>query len=112
METKSNFRLPLNVQPTHYKISLEPDLDNFTFSGIETIAVNIFEATDCVVLNATELKIHNAKIVDSSGESYSTVGITYDEKLERVSLIFGQIMSSGQYSIQLEFSGYLNDQLR
>ena len=112
MGNKSNFRLPDNVRPTAYKVSFEPDLEKFTFYGSETIELSVFETTDRIVLNAIELEIQSAIIVDSDGNSYTPFEITYDEKLERVSLILDQSISVGNYSLQIEFSGYLNDQLR
>ena len=35
--------LPTNVRPLSYDITLEPDLEEFTFLGAETIEVEILE---------------------------------------------------------------------
>ena len=50
-------RLPSNVVPERYEISLTPDLRAFTFAGEENVAVRVIAATAEVVLNALELEI-------------------------------------------------------
>ncbi len=50
-------RLPRTVVPRHYELHLEPDLQNFTFSGEETVAITVSEPTAEVILNAAELEI-------------------------------------------------------
>ena len=38
---RKNVRLSKYIVPSEYKIELKPDLENFTFSGIETINLSI-----------------------------------------------------------------------
>ena len=37
------FRLPLNVVPTHYDITLKSDLETLRFSGTATIDLDVLE---------------------------------------------------------------------
>ena len=53
----SEYRLPSNVVPERYEISLTPDLRAFIFAGEETVSVRVVSATAEVVLNALELEI-------------------------------------------------------
>src|SRR6202048_5393167 len=53
----SEYRLPSNVVPERYEISLTPDLRAFTFAGEETVSLRLVSATAEVVLNALELEI-------------------------------------------------------
>ena len=53
----TEYRLPSNVVPERYEISLTPDLRAFTFAGEENVAVRVIAATAEVVLNALELEI-------------------------------------------------------
>ncbi|KAJ3049254.1 hypothetical protein HDU99_008951, partial [Rhizoclosmatium hyalinum] len=48
--------------PSNYKIWLEPNFETFTFIGTVSIAVDVKEATDKVVLNSKNLTIHVARI--------------------------------------------------
>ena len=34
-------RLPTSVKPSHYKLELEPDLENFTFNGSVDINIDV-----------------------------------------------------------------------
>ena len=36
-----DYRLPTTVVPSRYDLRLEPDLDNATFSGEETVTVDV-----------------------------------------------------------------------
>ena len=56
------YRLPPHVVPTRYDLRLEPDLTAFTFTGKETVALTIREATLEIVFNAVELHIADATI--------------------------------------------------
>ena len=38
MTSTNEWKLPTNVRPTLYTLTLEPDLEDFTFTGSETIA--------------------------------------------------------------------------
>ncbi len=46
MQTKKqdNVRLPKHVFPQHYKLSIRPDMEAFTFSGEETISLTLNKA--------------------------------------------------------------------
>ena len=74
-------RIPKNVVPTHYNISLAPDLENLTFTGSEIITVEITSTTCCIVLNALELDVTKAyfekpDVAVTALEFYFTFGRT------------------------------------
>ena len=52
-----NVRLSKNVVPIEYDIQLKPDLENFTFEGIETITLSILKSTKILTLHSKELEI-------------------------------------------------------
>ena len=43
--------------PTHYTLTLTPDLKTATFSGVEAIDVNIKQPTNSITLNAIEISL-------------------------------------------------------
>ena len=58
--------LPPNVRPMSYDITLEPDLEAFTFLGAETIDVEVLEPTASVELNCIEIAIRSCR-ADAGG---------------------------------------------
>ena len=105
------YRLPRTVVPSRYDIRLEPDLTTLTFRGEETIAVDVAEPVGEIVLNAVELAVDEAVVVDARGaEQRATVGL--DEAAERCRLAFATPLAAGRGRLRLVFRGTLNDKLR
>jgi puromycin-sensitive aminopeptidase len=105
------FRLPRNVIPAHYDLHLEPDLDTFTFEGSVSIRVGITETLDEIVLNAAEIEM---KTMALRGEDTDipVTGVTYDEEYARATLKLAEPASPGTYTLDLTYTGLINDQLR
>src|SRR5262249_50063818 len=104
------FRLPRTVIPERYDMTLEPDLRAFTFDGQETIEVTIQQTIDEIVLNAVELEIQSATLTNRSGGRRSGT-VSYDEERERARIKLDQPAEAGKWSLDLTFTGTLNDKL-
>ena len=100
----SPFRLPRTVLPSRYQVSLVPDLDNASFTGTVSIAAEAVEAASEIVLNAIELQIHSVS-VNGTDATFSL-----NEELER--LIINTAVTAGPVTIDIAFTGILNDKLR
>jgi hypothetical protein len=73
---KIDYRLPTNVKPIHYKITLDPlieDPDPSTFNGKVIIRVKVIEETEHITLHYNNLTIHNVNITRASDETDLTV---------------------------------------
>jgi puromycin-sensitive aminopeptidase len=105
------YRLPTHVVPSRYDLRLEPDLATLTFSGEETVAVTVTQATDEVLLNAVDLAIARATIENDGGESLRGTP-TMDEATERCRIAFRSPLAPGAWRLRLVFTGHLNDKLR
>jgi puromycin-sensitive aminopeptidase len=105
------YRLPRTVVPGRYDIRLEPDLTTLTFRGDETIAVDIAEPVREIVLNAVELAIDEAVVVDAAGRE-QRASATLDEAAERARLDFAEPLATGSGRLRIAFRGTLNDKLR
>lgn len=103
--------LPQAVKPTKYSLKLQPDLEQFTFSGEETISIDVVEVASQIVLNSIELEVQSAALV-INGATSSASNISYDTTKETVTLDFGQRINPGQGTLALAFTGVLNDKLR
>ena len=71
------------------------------------------ESSSEIVLNAAELTIDKA-VVEAGGKQVSVSGTSVDEESERLTLGLGESLAAGptRLSIYIEFTGFLNDQLR
>ena len=112
MTTTPSTRLPENVRPVHYRLTLEPDLTAFTFMGQEEIEVTVEALTAEITLNASELNISRATVQTAEGGESEASAIEHDEGRERVTLRFASPLPTGRAVLRLDFTGTLNDQLR
>ena len=105
------YRLPSTVEPTHYDLTLTPDLDAATFAGVEEVAVTVHQPVTEIVLNAAELDIREAHLVSAGGAAL--VGaVTLDEENERATIALSGPAAPGTWTLRLSFTGTLNDKLR
>ena len=111
MASESDHRLPRTAIPSSYRLTLEPDLATATFAGEVTVAIDVVEPTDHLVLNAVGLSIGSAELVDGDG-SASQATVTFDPDRERATLAFAGDVAPGGYRLGLVFTGTLNDELR
>ena len=52
----------MEVIPTNYQLTFEPDLKKFTFTGIESISVYCKKPTNTITMNCAELKIKSCQV--------------------------------------------------
>jgi len=105
------YRLPRSVRPTRYDLRLEPDLTTLTFTGDETVTLEVKEATAEIVLNAVDLAFGDATVTNARGESLHGTPIV-DEAAERCRITFASSIAPGTWRLRLTFTGILNDKLR
>ncbi|KAI9290700.1 hypothetical protein K502DRAFT_326607 [Neoconidiobolus thromboides FSU 785] len=107
--------LPTNVRPSHYVLTLTPDLNNFTFQGHAQIKIKVNEATSKIVLNSNEIEIQKAQIKNLQGkteQSFDSESISYDEKTTTATISFAQeLEAETETELHLEFTGILNDKM-
>ncbi len=108
-QTAKSVRLSKNVVPIEYDIQLRPDLNNFTFEGIETITLSILKPTKTLTLHCKEIEIETARIKDDFAK------ISYDEKSETATFTFPKNIpkeNKGKIKLTIVFKGILNDKMR
>lgn len=106
-----NIKLSKDVLAVKYDITLQPDLENFTFSGFEVINLKILKNTKSITLHSKELNIKTAQIKIKKNKIFATK-IVYNEASETVTLFFPENIELGKYDLTLVFEGILNDKMR
>ena len=105
-------RLTKEVKPSLYDLTFQPDLQKFTYSGKETITLDIASARKEIILHALEMSISDVEITLADGSKKQLGSVEMDPKNEQAKLSFPQELSPGKYKLQLKFSAILNDSLR
>ncbi len=113
MPQTNPFLLPTHIEPTHYEIELRPQIKSFTFSGSETISINIHRATSTVELHSLDLQIETAEILLLPEETtLKARKIRSNARRETITLEFPKRLRKGAAELLLKFSGELNDKMQ
>jgi aminopeptidase N/puromycin-sensitive aminopeptidase len=102
-------RLPQNVVPRHYAITIAPDLVNETFSGDEMIDVDVKEPVKTITLHEIELEMPHVTII--SGSKVLAARVAVDAKNETATLTLPEEIPAGPAAIRIVFEGKLGKQL-
>jgi aminopeptidase N/puromycin-sensitive aminopeptidase len=103
-------RLPEIAVPENYRLSFAPDFAKDNFDGNETIQIRLLKPTVKVVLNAAEIDFKDATI--SSGGVSQKARVFLDKEKEFATLVVQKEMPAGPATVQIQYSGVLNGQLR
>jgi puromycin-sensitive aminopeptidase len=105
------YRLPRSVEPMTYRLEVEPDVEQATFTGTVDIDVRVHDQVDEIVLNAADLEISAATVRPPAGDPIEAA-VSLDEKTERAQLILPAPLAKGDATVSLAFRGVINDHLR
>ena len=97
-------QLPTSVVPVAYDIDVAPDAVKMTFTGSETVDVDVKQATRTITLNAADLAISSATL---DGKAAS---VAYDAAQQRVTLSLAQAATVGRHRLALRWTGKINQQ--
>ncbi|KAJ6623433.1 leucyl aminopeptidase [Mycena sp. CBHHK59/15] len=109
MEFQDKFRLPVNVQPTHYDVTVWTDLQTLKFGGFVKIGLNIHQETSTVVLNSKDLNLGDASIYSDGLQSEQLQSEqTVDKELDRVTFTFPTALPAGSKAqLKVDFNSPL-----
>ncbi len=100
-------KLPKQIVPTDYAIRIVPDIDKRTFTGTETVKLNVRAPVREIALNALEIAVA-AVAIDDKALSKSAIKIDKLNELLRIAL--PSELSAGDHTLALSFSGKINEQ--
>ena len=107
-------RLPRYVLPSSYQLFIEPDIEDNSFSGHETIRVTVSKATDEIAINANDLEIESAEAarIDKSGHGeWLSAKIEMDPDNQQCRFVFDKSLAKGDYELKVKFAGKFNPKL-
>jgi aminopeptidase N len=93
-------RLPNGVTPTAYDITVEPDAAKLTFTGSQSIAIEVAKPTKAITLNAADLSIEDVKL---NGTIPATVAL--NAKDQTATFTFATPVKAGKHSLSMRFAG-------
>ena len=97
-------RLPTEVVPTHYDISVTPNAQALSFKGRAAIEVRVRAPTDTIVLNAADLSFRTATI-DGRPARY-----VLDAKAETATFTAAERLSPGRHRLTIDYTGKIFQQ--
>jgi len=111
-------KLPKEVVPTDYSIRIVPNIDKsvsrtdssrgeLTFTGTETVKLNVRSPVHQLVLNALELENTEASL---DGKALPKSAIKTDREKELLTLALPSELARGDHTLALSFSGKINQQ--
>jgi puromycin-sensitive aminopeptidase len=102
-------RLPKTIRPRRYVLELAPDLEAARFAGQVEIEVDVEEESAFVRLHAVDLEI-SAATARQAGRSLPCRTEAADEP-EEIRLVPTEPLVPGPWTLELHFTGTLNDRL-
>jgi aminopeptidase N len=100
-------KLPKEVVPAEYSIRIVPNIDKFTFTGTETVKLEVRSPVHQLVLNALELDVTEATL---DGKPLPKSAAKIDKENELLTLKLPSELAPGDHTISLSFSGKINQQ--
>jgi len=112
-DIETDYRLPNNTIPVHYKISLTPYLEegNFTFYGESNVKIKIRVASPKISLHSKELEINETAttLIKNDGTIYKPTEHIYSDETNILTLNFENALSSNLYILNMKFAGNLSE---
>ncbi|MDE3187694.1 MAG: M1 family metallopeptidase [Acidobacteriota bacterium] len=103
-------RLPSTVVPTHYALTLTPDLKAAAFTGVETIDVSLKQPASSITLNAVEIAFQSVTIT-ANGKT-QTASVSLDKAAEQATFTVPGTLLAGRATLTIHYTGILNNELR
>jgi aminopeptidase N len=102
-------KLPKDVVPLSYDIQLKPNIDKLTFTGSETVVLDVRKPVKTITLNANTLTIGSANLVGADGKVEQTAQVMIDPKEQTAVLTFAKEIAVGAHRVSLQFAGKINE---
>ncbi|XP_034026064.1 LOW QUALITY PROTEIN: leucyl-cystinyl aminopeptidase [Thalassophryne amazonica] len=105
----AEFRLPTSIHPLSYDLTLNPDLNNMTFTGSAIISMFVHHNTKRIVLHSADLRITKATF-QLSDEKPTEVTVLEYKPRQQIAVKFSKELKAGQFCVlTLDYSASMSD---
>ena len=111
-QDKNYYRLPKSVEPINYRLTLNPNMDTYTFEGSEMITIRVKETIQNITLHSHNLNIHEVTLKNSMNQSIPIVST--DNTLDKRELLIIDLeytIHREYYKLFILFSGRLDKKI-
>ncbi|XP_011643165.1 putative aminopeptidase-2 [Pogonomyrmex barbatus] len=103
------FRIPSNIEPKKYDITIKPHFENFTFDGKVKIEAEVIKPTTKIVLHSSEIKNHEVNVTKVANNKTMTIRHTKIDKPYDFFIIYlNTELTTGKILIDITYKGHLN----
>jgi aminopeptidase N len=96
-------RLGENARPTHYDITIAPNIEALTFTGQTNIDLTLAEASNSITLNATALEFTRVRLDDRT-----TPQVSFNEEEQTATFTFQRPLAAGAHRLSMAYTGTIN----
>jgi aminopeptidase N len=105
----TDIRLPDWITPDHYQLTIETDLNTFSFGGKVLISLDLHKRSSFIVVHQKDLDVQFESFIPAD----ETMDVVYSHSEYRpgeeyMILFFKKPLKVGKYALELEFTGKLN----
>jgi aminopeptidase 2 len=110
----NEYRLPLDVKPTHYDVTIRTDLEKLSFGGFVKIDLDIKKETSTIVFNSVDLKLSDVSIYSFASKTHQVQAArTFDTTMGRATVHFPTALPAGSKAqLQIGFEGDLTSNMQ
>ncbi len=104
-------KLPKDVVPVQYAAHLVPDIGADTFSGSETVDIEVLKATSTIMLNVENMEVDSASL-SGKGLDQLKLAPVIDRAQQTLAFNLDHPLAPGRYRLALAFRGHINREAR
>ncbi|KDQ59543.1 hypothetical protein JAAARDRAFT_33120 [Jaapia argillacea MUCL 33604] len=107
--SSDGFRLPEDIVPTHYDVTVKTDLEKLAFDGFVKIDLDVKKETSTIVFNSSELTLGHASLIsDAFKVEQSGLSVLVDKDTERATVQSPTPLPAGsKVQLRVGFEGKL-----
>lgn len=107
-ETSAQYRLPEEIVPISYDLSIYTHPSDADYNGHVRIIVQVLGQIDFIVLHTDTLTVQtNASLSDKSGHSIPILKYVYNEETQMLTIKFERALEPEEYTLVVSFNGYI-----